>query len=95
MISKTSGAILNVNSGAGKVGFFSNLSAYCASKFGLQGLGENLAPEFNACNNNIKVLIIFIGEVATKMRQECDFSYYEKIRAKCLDLRMWQQRLLK
>jgi 3-oxoacyl-[acyl-carrier protein] reductase len=37
MISKGSGVILNVNSGAGKAGF-SNLSAYCAGKFGLVGL---------------------------------------------------------
>ena len=37
MISNRSGVIINVNSGAGKVGF-SNLSAYCASKFGLLGL---------------------------------------------------------
>jgi 3-oxoacyl-[acyl-carrier protein] reductase len=42
MISKKSGVILNVNSGAGKTGF-SNLSAYCASKFGLLGLAESLA----------------------------------------------------
>jgi 3-oxoacyl-[acyl-carrier protein] reductase len=32
MISKKSGVIINVNSGAGKSGF-NNLSAYCASKF--------------------------------------------------------------
>ena len=51
MISKGSGVILNVNSGAGKVGF-SNLSAYYASKFGLLGLAESLAHELNACNNN-------------------------------------------
>jgi len=44
MISKRSGVILNVNSGAGKVGF-NNLSAYCASKFGLVGLAESLALE--------------------------------------------------
>jgi 3-oxoacyl-[acyl-carrier protein] reductase len=83
MISKGSGVILNVNSGAGKVGF-SNLSAYCASKFGLLGLAESLAHEFNACNNNIRVLTIFLGEVATKMWQEYDFSYYEKNKSKML-----------
>ena len=95
MISKASGVILNVSSGAGKVGFFSNLSAYCASKFGLLGLAESLAQEFNACNNNIGPSTIFVGELATKMWQEYEFSYCEKIRAKCLDLRMWQQKLLK
>jgi 3-oxoacyl-[acyl-carrier protein] reductase len=46
IVSKGSGVILNVNSGAGKVGF-SNLSAYCASKFGLVGLAESLALEGN------------------------------------------------
>ena len=50
MISKKSGVILNVNSGAGKTGF-SNLSAYCASKFGLLGLAESLAVEVNEYEN--------------------------------------------
>ena len=83
MISKGSGVILNVNSGAGKAGF-SNLSAYCASKFGLLGLAESLALEVNAYNNNIRVLTIFLGEVATKMWQEYDFSYYQKNKSKML-----------
>jgi 3-oxoacyl-[acyl-carrier protein] reductase len=84
MILKGSGVILNVNSGAGKAGF-SNLSAYCASKFGLLGLTESLALEVNAYNNNnIRVLTIFLGQVATKMWQEYDFSYYEKNKSKML-----------
>ena len=87
MISKGSGVILNVNSGAGKAGF-SNLSAYCASKFGLLGLAEILALEVNPYNNKIRVMTIFLGEVATKMWQDFDSSYYKKIRAKCLSLRM-------
>jgi 3-oxoacyl-[acyl-carrier protein] reductase len=87
MISKGSGIILNVNSGAGKAGF-SNLSAYCASKFGLLGLAESLALEVNAYNNNnIRVLTIFLGEVATKMWQEYDFSYYQKNKSKMLQPR--------
>jgi 3-oxoacyl-[acyl-carrier protein] reductase len=82
MISKRSGVILNVNSGAGKAGF-SNLSAYCASKFGLSGLAESLALEVNnnnaySNNNNIRVLTIFLGEVATKIWQKYDFSYYQR-----------------
>jgi 3-oxoacyl-[acyl-carrier protein] reductase len=82
MISKRSGVILNVNSGAGKAGF-SNLSAYCASKFGLLGLAESLALEVNNNNaynnnNNIRILTIFLGEVATRMWQEYDFSYYQR-----------------
>ena len=82
MISNRSGVILNVNSGAGKAGF-SNLSAYCASKFGLVGLAESLALEVSEYQN-IRVLTIFLGEVATKMWQEYDFSYYEKNKSKML-----------
>ena len=82
MISKKSGVILNVNSGAGKAGF-SNLSAYCASKFGLLGLAESLALEVSE-HQNIRVLTIFLGEVATKMWQEYDFRYYQKNKSKML-----------
>jgi 3-oxoacyl-[acyl-carrier protein] reductase len=82
MISKGSGVIINVNSGAGKAGF-SNLSAYCASKFGMLGLAESLALEVSKYQN-IRVLTIFLGEVATKMWQEYDFSYYQKNKSKML-----------
>ncbi|MFL6523371.1 MAG: SDR family oxidoreductase [Nitrososphaera sp.] len=82
MISKRSGTILNVNSGAGKVGFI-NSSAYCASKFGLVGLAESLALEVNEYRN-IRVLTIFLGQVATKMWQEYDFSYYQRNKSKML-----------
>ena len=82
MISKKLGVILNVNSGAGKAGF-SNLSAYCASKFGLLGLAESLALEVSE-HQNIRVLTIFLGEVATKMWQEYDFRYYQKNKSKML-----------
>jgi 3-oxoacyl-[acyl-carrier protein] reductase len=82
MISNRSGVIINVNSGAGKVGF-SNLSAYCASKFGLLGLAESLAFEVGTYGN-IRVLTVFLGQVATKMWQEFDYSYYEKNKSKML-----------
>jgi 3-oxoacyl-[acyl-carrier protein] reductase len=82
MISNRSGVILNVNSGAGKAGF-SNLSAYCASKFGLVGLAESLALEVSEYQN-IRVLTMFLGEVATKMWQEYDFRYYQKNKSKML-----------
>ena len=39
MISNNSGVIVNVCSGAGKVGF-EDISAYCASKFGMIGLSR-------------------------------------------------------
>ena len=82
MISNRSGVILNVNSGAGKAGF-SNLSAYCASKFGLVGLAESIALELSEYQN-IRVLTIFLGEVATKMWQEYDFNYYQRNKSKML-----------
>jgi 3-oxoacyl-[acyl-carrier protein] reductase len=75
MVKRRSGVIVNVNSGAGKVGF-ANISAYSASKFGLQGLGESLALEVDAYN--IRVMTVFLGQVATKMWQDFDYSYYEK-----------------
>jgi 3-oxoacyl-[acyl-carrier protein] reductase len=82
MISSRSGVILNVNSGAGKSGF-SNLSSYCASKFGLAGLAESLALEVSE-HHNIRVLTLFLGEVSTKMWQEYDFRYYQKNKSKML-----------
>ena len=41
---KSGGIIVNVSSGAGKSGF-PNLSAYCASKFGMIGFTESVAKE--------------------------------------------------
>jgi 3-oxoacyl-[acyl-carrier protein] reductase len=81
MIARKSGVILNVNSGAGKVGF-SNLSSYCASKFGLLGLAESLTLEVDSYN--IRVMTIFLGQVATKMWQDFDYSYYEKSKSRML-----------
>ena len=82
MIARNSGVILNLNSGAGKAGF-SNLSSYCASKFGLTGLAESLALEVAAYNT--RVLTIFLGQVATKMWQEFDYNYYEKNKNRMLN----------
>jgi 3-oxoacyl-[acyl-carrier protein] reductase len=53
MIQRNSGVILNVNSGAGETGF-SDLSSYCASKFGLLGLAESLALEVDAYNIRVR-----------------------------------------
>ncbi|HJU35764.1 MAG TPA: SDR family oxidoreductase [Nitrososphaera sp.] len=85
MILRRSGVILNVNSGAGKMGF-TNLSAYCASKFGLVGLAESLALEVSEYRN-IRVLTVFLCEVATRMWQEYDFSYYQRNKTKMLQPR--------
>jgi 3-oxoacyl-[acyl-carrier protein] reductase len=81
MIARNSGTIVNVNSGAGKAGF-SNLSSYCASKFGLVGLAESLKLE--VASYNIRVMTIFLGRVATKMWQDYDYDYYEKNKNKML-----------
>ncbi|MFY9967138.1 MAG: SDR family oxidoreductase [Nitrososphaeraceae archaeon] len=75
MIQRKSGTILNVNSGAGKTGF-SDLSSYCASKFGLAGLAESLSLEVKMYN--IRVMTIFLGQVSTRMWQDYDYDYYEK-----------------
>ena len=82
MIRRKSGVILNLNSGAGKAGF-SSLSSYCASKFGLTGLAESLALEVPTYN--IRVLTVFLGQVATKMWQDFDYNYYEKNKNRMLN----------
>ena len=61
---KSGGIIINVSSGAGKSGF-PNLSAYCASKFGIIGLTKGVAQE--VANNNVKVMAICPGGVDTEM----------------------------
>ena len=69
MIQNRSGVIINVSSGAGKTGF-PDLSAYCASKFGMIGLTESLAWEVG--NYSIRVMAICPGEVDTKMQEDFD-----------------------
>jgi 3-oxoacyl-[acyl-carrier protein] reductase len=74
MMKNNLGVIINVSSGAGKVGF-EDISAYCASKFGLMGLTESLTWE--VANYNIRVMTICPGEVVTKMQENVDSSYYQ------------------
>ncbi len=64
MVKSNSRVIINVGSGAGKMGF-PKLSAYCASKFGGMGLSESLAAEVN--DYNIRVMTICPGEIDTQM----------------------------
>ena len=81
MIKHNYGIIINVSSGAGKIGF-EDISAYCASKFGMIGLTESLAREIN--NYNIRVMTICPGQVATKMQKDIDVQYYELNKNKML-----------
>jgi 3-oxoacyl-[acyl-carrier protein] reductase len=64
---KSGGVIVNVSSSAGKSGF-PNLSAYCASKFGIIGLTESIAKE--VADNNVKVMAICPGGVDTDMTKD-------------------------
>ena len=84
MINNNAGVIINVSSGAGKVGF-EDISAYCASKFGMIGLTESLARE--VASYNIRIMTICPGEVATKMQEDVDPQYYELNKHKMLDPR--------
>jgi 3-oxoacyl-[acyl-carrier protein] reductase len=73
---KERGVIINVSSGAGKAGF-ENLSAYCASKFGIIGLTESLAWEV-ASHSQMRVMTLCPGEVATRMQKHVDPEYYRQ-----------------
>lgn len=81
MIRRKSGTIVNVSSGAGKVGF-ENLSAYCASKFGMMGLTESVAWEVG--RHNIRVMAICPGEVDTRLQEATDRTYYRMNKARML-----------
>ena len=81
MMKNNFGIIINVSSGAGKVGF-GDISAYCASKFGMMGLTESLAWEVG--NYDIRVMSICPGEVVTKMQEDVDPHYYELNKHKML-----------
>ena len=81
MIQNRTGVIINVSSGAGKTGF-PEISAYCASKFGMIGLTESLAWEVG--NYNVRVMAICPGEVDTKMQEDFDPGYYRTNKHKML-----------
>ena len=84
MMKNNFGIIINVSSGAGKVGI-EDISVYCASKFGVMGLTESLAWE--VANYDIRVMSICPGEVATKMQKDVDPHYYELDKHKMLSPR--------
>ena len=91
MIQKRSGVIINVSSGAGKTGF-PELSAYCASKFGMIGLTESLAWEVG--NYSIRVMAICPGEVDTKMQEDVDPGYYRNNKHKMLKSKTVAEKIL-
>jgi short-subunit dehydrogenase len=55
MIARRSGHIVNISSGAGKIGTL-NMGAYCASKFALNGWSESLYHELNTLGINVSVI---------------------------------------
>ncbi|MHB8604035.1 MAG: SDR family oxidoreductase [Thermoplasmatota archaeon] len=66
--------ILNVASASGTTGQ-ANLSAYCASKFGLRGLSQSLALEVS--DFGIRVVAVNPGYVATAMVDDAPFTAKE------------------
>jgi 3-oxoacyl-[acyl-carrier protein] reductase len=91
MIQNRSGVIINVSSGAGNTGF-PELSAYCASKFGMIGLTESLAWEVG--NYSIRVMAICPGEVDTKMQEDFDPGYYRTNKHKMLKPKTVAEKIL-
>ena len=67
MIARKSGHIVNISSGAGKIGTL-NMSAYCASKFALNGWSESLYYELRPLG--IKVSIVCPGPVSTEFNRD-------------------------
>lgn len=91
MLRNGSGVIINVSSGAGKIGF-PNISAYCASKFGMIGLTESLAWEVS--DTNILVMAICPGEVNTRMQEDLDKEYHRENKSKMLRPEQIAQRIV-
>ena len=67
MIARGSGHIVNISSGAGKIGAL-NMSAYCGSKFAMNGWSESLYYELRPLG--IKVSTICPGPVQTEFNRD-------------------------
>jgi uncharacterized protein len=67
MIARKSGHVVNISSGAGKIGTL-NMGAYCGSKFALNGWSESLYYELRPLG--IKVSVVCPGPVQTEFNRE-------------------------
>jgi len=71
MRKQKSGTIVNVSSGAGRIGF-PGMSAYVSSKFALEGLSESMSYELEPFG--IKVIIIEPGVIRTNFKKNSVIS---------------------
>ncbi len=67
MIARGSGHIVNISSGAGKIGTL-NMAAYCASKFAMNGWSESLYHELKPLGINVSLLCP--GPVSTEFSRD-------------------------
>jgi len=75
MIQKQSGHIVFVTSLAGKLGF-PGLSAYSASKFGIEGLAESIRREVSS--QNVAITVLRPGITDTEFFQNANMQEFEK-----------------
>jgi short-subunit dehydrogenase len=71
MRKQKSGTIVNVSSGAGRIGF-PGMSAYVSSKFALEGLSESMSYELELFG--IKVIIVEPGIIRTNFKKNSVMS---------------------
>ena len=71
MIARRSGHIVNISSGAGKIGTL-NMAGYCASKFAMNGWSESLYHELIPLGVNVS--LICPGPVSTQFSHEFEDS---------------------
>jgi short-subunit dehydrogenase len=67
MIARHCGHIVNISSGAGKIGTL-NMAAYCGSKFAMNGWSESLYYELQPLG--VKVSVLCPGPVATEFGRD-------------------------
>lgn len=67
MIERGSGYVVNISSGAGKIGTL-NMAAYCASKFAMNGWSESLDHELKPLG--VKVSVVCPGPVDTDFSRD-------------------------